>query len=375
MSPFIRTHHLVIDAIAEQGRPGGALEHVVEPLEAQLPQIDKRGGIDRVTAQGRRRPALRGAVIVRSDQQGMVGVRLVLTVLCEVVEGAGFAVGVVAGGRQHRDIDPGELLAEGDHLLPVAVVARMIEPAAEDAVRPRLLAHAVEIAEAPAALVPGLVERAPLGIVAVCPGHSRLGIVGGPAIGVVAVDAAVHGKIDAGRHGIRRGDGFQRWRQMPGGGPCGKTAVAVPVHSDAAIAPGLFGDPADHRPRVLAIMLERNNSAVALVLAAGVGHHPDIAVGGAGSGVILGQGDGELEQRGKRLHRAPGTNQAGVDFGAVALDQQLVLAEVAAAIVLAGQRNNQGTEAAMGIVVEIGADQVDRLHLVDAGLGAQAIER
>ena len=70
--------------------------------------------------------------VERADQQCVIGVRIVLMVLREVVQRSGFAGRVVPGDGEHRYVDARELIAERQPLLPEPVVARVIQPAAEN---------------------------------------------------------------------------------------------------------------------------------------------------------------------------------------------------------------------------------------------------
>ena len=49
--------------------------------------------------------------------------------------------------------------------------------------------------------------------------------------------------------------------RLLGGRPGGKAAVGLAVHSDAPVAPGLFGDPIDDRARIVAVVLIGNDVA------------------------------------------------------------------------------------------------------------------
>src|SRR5882672_3659581 len=100
-----------------------------------------------------------------------------------------------------------------------------------------------------------------------------------------------------------RGDGLQRCRQMLcRSRPLSECAVGAAIHSHTAIAPGLLGDPIDDRPRVIAIMPERDDLTPAPALAARECHYSHVTV----SSALLREGarvdiDRELQERGQRL--------------------------------------------------------------------------
>ena len=108
---------------------------MVEPLISQLMKIDESGRIDLIAAQHGRRSMAHHAIVVRAENKRMVGPRVISIMLREVIQGARFAGGEVAGCREHRNVDVCELFAERDHLLPVPVVAGVIQPADEQRIR------------------------------------------------------------------------------------------------------------------------------------------------------------------------------------------------------------------------------------------------
>ena len=74
------------------------------------------------------------ALVIGSDQQSMVGVWVIAMVLREEVQISRLACRIVTGHSENRDVDMGKLLAEGQQVLPVSVITRMIQPANEDGV-------------------------------------------------------------------------------------------------------------------------------------------------------------------------------------------------------------------------------------------------
>ena len=85
---------------------------MIEPLVLDLAQVDERGRVDLITAQHRRRAPAERTVVVRSDEQRVIGVRVVPIVLGEIINRGRLAVGEVPGHRQHRNIDAGELIRD-----------------------------------------------------------------------------------------------------------------------------------------------------------------------------------------------------------------------------------------------------------------------
>ena len=115
-----------------------ALQRVIEPLISKLAQIDPCRRIDLVIAQHRRGECavLDDTVVIGTDQQRVVGMRVVAMMLREIIERRRLAVVEIARRGEHRDVEVRELLAERHHRLPEPVVARMVQPADEDRVGP-----------------------------------------------------------------------------------------------------------------------------------------------------------------------------------------------------------------------------------------------
>src|SRR5437667_12384797 len=105
-------------------------------------------------------------------------------------------------------------------------------------------------------------------------------------------------------------------------GPGRKATVGAAVHSDAAIAPALPRDPADHRAGVLAVALERNDSLAALaisvrIFSARVGDDARVTARGARARLIVRREDGELEQRRQLPGNIFRTDQTRMQIGSV----------------------------------------------------------
>ena len=60
--------------------------------------------------------------------------------------------------------------------------------------------------------------------------------------------------------------------------PLRKAVVAAALHSDASIAPGLFGDPVDHGTNIVSVVFIWNRRFRAASLATCEGAHTDVAV-------------------------------------------------------------------------------------------------
>src|SRR5688572_3339735 len=129
--PFVCAHDLVVDSVAQDRRLRCAFEHVVEPLVAQLTQVDVGNGIELDVLDVRHgappywiyRSALARWVIVGSDQQVMFGIGSILHVLAEVPQRAHLAAVEVPCGRENRNADTREFRLVGNHPLPIRVVA------------------------------------------------------------------------------------------------------------------------------------------------------------------------------------------------------------------------------------------------------------
>ncbi len=105
MPPNIRARHLIIHVVREERRLGASLENVVEPRIAKLQQIDfcdrvqfvSIKGID-ISAEHVLCPALSAEVVVRADQQIVLGTWVVFVMLTPVVNGRSRSTGVVPRG-------------------------------------------------------------------------------------------------------------------------------------------------------------------------------------------------------------------------------------------------------------------------------------
>lgn len=133
-----------------------------------------------------------------------------------------------------------------------------------------------------AAGIPVAIDARPARGVAVVGAVQRAvaGDVRRPRVHEIEEDAAFLRRVDAGRGGGRGGDGLQCLRPMLQRGPLGEAAVAAAVHADAPIAPGLRGDPVDHRRGVVAVAPEGNDGVGAASLAARIGDHADVTARG-----------------------------------------------------------------------------------------------
>src|SRR5437764_15208839 len=87
------------------------------------------------TAQRTDCPALSSDVVVWPDHQVMVGRRVMLVVLGEIVQSSFLPAVVIARRRQNRDRDGGEFVPIWAHRLPVRIVGGMREPLVEDRIR------------------------------------------------------------------------------------------------------------------------------------------------------------------------------------------------------------------------------------------------
>src|ERR1700730_11531111 len=138
---------------------------MAEPLITQFAKIGACGGIELIALQRGRSPLLHYAIVVGADDQSMVRVRVISKVLAEEVQVRRLAIRVVAGRRQDRNIELRELLAIRHQLLPVPIVARMIEPADENRIGPA--EYAAQIPIPTPAPVPSLIERGPLRLIVI----------------------------------------------------------------------------------------------------------------------------------------------------------------------------------------------------------------
>ena len=375
--PPVCAHHLVVDAVAQQRRPGRALEHVVEPLVTQLADVDARDRIDGVAVHvvaERHSAALPGDVVVRADQQVVLGPRPLPVMLAQVMQGADLAAVEIAGRRQHRNVDRGELVAVGDHALPVAVVGGMVEPAPVDRIGRAV--EPVAVAEGAAFDVPLAVHAIPARVVL----QRRLveGLVVGdverPVVREAEKDAAFFRIVDAGRHGDRGHQRLERLWPLPGRGPLGEAFVAAAEHADTAVAPRLRGDPVDHRGRVAAVVFEGHRRIGAAALAARQRGDRGIAVGRAAPGFREQRArigiDGEIEQgRQFRRGRAARAQDGGADLRAVrAGDEDIALDQIAPRIVFGQQRCRAGGKVAIDLCHQVRAQQRQRIAFDDARL-------
>ncbi len=302
MAPLIGPHDLEVDSARQQLGAFPALDHMVEPLIAQVIEIDLRGRVDRVTPQHLRRIALQRRLVVRSDQESLIRAWVVARHLAEEVQSARCGAVVVAGHRQHRNADVRELLADRDHRLPEPVVTGMVQPAAE-----KTVLHAVQPVQVPiglAAGVPVVVQRMPGTLIVA--GRLRRPVAADhrqrPAVGRVVEDAAFHRSIDSRAGGGDGCDRFERGGRFLGRCPLRVGAVAGAIHSDTPVAPALLHDPCDHGTGIVAIVLVRDDRVRTLELAASVCDDADITVSSTFAGAILrGYHIGELEQRRQRL--------------------------------------------------------------------------
>ncbi len=243
MAPLVGAHQLVVHVRRQHRRSLRALQGVVEPVIANVVQLDHRARIEREPVNRRRGPVLSALLVIRADQQRMICPRVVLVMLVEVIERARLPGRVIAGHREHRNIYVGKFFAERRELLPEPVVARVAEPAAEG--HAALPGQRGELAVTPPAFVPVFVERSPAGIVAgdFVVGRRRNAV--HPSVSGVQEDPTGHWQVNAGRHGVRGGNRLQCRGHVFRCGPGDVAAVAAALHAHAAVAPGLFRDPLD----------------------------------------------------------------------------------------------------------------------------------
>src|SRR3546814_8790392 len=85
-------------------------------------------------------------------------------------------------------------------------------------------------------------------------------------------------------------------------------------HADAAVAPRLPGDPANHRVRIDAVVAERHNGAIRPgEFSARVRNHTNVAMRGAGAGIGRRAHQREFEQRRQLAVNALRAHHARVD--------------------------------------------------------------
>ena len=166
-----------------------------------------------------------------------------------------------------------------------------------------------------------------------------------------------------GRHRRRRGDGFERSGQALGGGPGGEAAVARTVHGDAAIAPGLARNPADDRPCIIAVALERIDFARTSAFTAPIGDDADVAVRGAFlCGVPRRDIDRELEKRRQSARLVLRTHEhRGETARTGYLDEKVLVRHIAACIIVGLERIDERPESAGCLEIEVRPDEIRSL--------------
>src|SRR6185437_12321520 len=131
--------------------------------------------------------------------------------------------------------------------------------------------------------------------------------------------------------------------------PCDEAAVAVPIHADLSIAPGLLHDPPDHRASVLILSLERRHppTVAADPYARRERHHAREAVSCRLDRIIMAaRGDAVLEQRRQQTARAAGANQERDHLAASrSIDCDIVLDDVAPVLVERNEARRDRAEA------------------------------
>src|SRR5260221_530537 len=113
-------------------RPANKPLNMAGLVKGSLTKIDEGSRVDLIATQNGGGSKPQHPIIIRADEQRMVGVRIVSMMLSEVVQIAGLACSVVARHGQHRDVDMRKLLLVRDEILPIHIIARVIEPANED---------------------------------------------------------------------------------------------------------------------------------------------------------------------------------------------------------------------------------------------------
>src|SRR4030095_14331563 len=98
-------------------------------------------------------------VVVRTDDQVVVRIRVVLVMLGEIIDGGSWSSVVIPGCCKNRDLDPREFVLVGNHIPPVGVVARMPDPSVEN--RIWCSVDLLQVTIGPAAHVPVAVQSIP----------------------------------------------------------------------------------------------------------------------------------------------------------------------------------------------------------------------
>src|ERR1700690_1001359 len=143
---------------------------------------------------------------------------MVSMMLGEVIKITRLTCGEISGHRKHRNIEVRELLTIRRQYLPEPIIAWVIQPAYED--RIVLSIESSQVSVAPSAAVPLLIERAPLRRIVAAVVRDILAFhLQRPPVRGVLEDAALHGKIDAGRDGRGGRNGLQRRGRPFGGSP------------------------------------------------------------------------------------------------------------------------------------------------------------
>ncbi|MNM60710.1 hypothetical protein D3C81_720000 [compost metagenome] len=379
MTPGVGTHHLPVDAVGEQLRLRRTLEYMVEPRQTQRLEINARHCIRRIALHRWRYAGLHREVLIRADQQRVVGIRPLPQMLAEVMQYADLCAIEIAGGGQHRNVDIDEGLALRNLLLPVGVIGRMTQPFGEQRIGAAVDGR--EVAIGAAAAVEVAIKRRPTRTVAVGVVVQRAvaGGVGGPCGHEVEEDTAFHRHIDAWRDRGRGSDGLQRLGPLLQCCPLGEAAITSAVHADPAVAPWLPGDPLDDGSRIGTVMHVRRDGIGAAALAATVGNHAGVAMGGHLLGVgprpvVVGvNGEGEQGRQRRGSARAHGENgEAGVVGSAY---QRGAVDRITARIILCQRFVEQRLERAIGRMHLPGADDIYCLGLRQLSLAGNAGQR
>ena len=164
---------------------------------------------------------------------------------------------------------------------------------------------------------------------------------------------------------------------MLGSSPLHETTVAAAVHAHPTVAPGLLGNPINHRPRIFTVVLIGNDSPGAVGSCVNISHDPHVAVSCALLRVILREHvKRELEEGGQGLDGAARAHQHdGNASSAGARNRQVLRGHVAPMIILDVECTNEGAKVPIGIEGQICPDELDRLRQRNRPFGPPLIER
>ena len=288
MPPHVRAHHFIVDGVAEQRGLRLAAQHVIHELQLEFLRVDLRDRVDGVSAQGLGLLAPVGSqVIVRTDDEVVLGIAAVLHVLLEVLHHGDLRVVVIARDAEHGNADAREVAFVRHHGLPVPVVGRMREPALQQRVRRAI--DGVDLAKRPPAREP-VARQVPPALVVGIQGLVEQLVVGDverPGVVSIQEHVVVHRQPLAGDGRRRHRDALERRMFALGGRPCGESRVAPTDHAYLAVAPRLLDDPVEHGMRVDGLVLVRHRRIGAQALAARVRDDAGIASRGEFLGLGL----------------------------------------------------------------------------------------